>query len=341
MVGGRFVRHLALAVALPGACLLGVLPHRAAAQTIELEPSAVAACLSLPPNALDKPEYPFTAYKNDTPGRVLVDLHFTGATLRPAVEVLSSSGDDSFVGAVREHVRQLRVPCLPPGKDVHLRQEYVFQKDRQAVTWGRAIDPQDDQRRTLVRCMRHSSGKLQPDYPPDLLRQGAQGRVLVRLTFNSDDQAPTATIWNRPSASGFADAIKDWVQGYRLPCHAGEAITTNLIFVFRLDTDAFGFKPMGLLNFVAATRQIKSEGLQMDTRTMACPFDVKVMYRQPLRPNSVGVVGPADARRQPLLDWLTRAELVLSRRQEDAVFADTADIHVPCVDMAIAPDAVK
>jgi hypothetical protein len=322
-------------------------PGRAQAQQVELEPSAVAACLAPMKPGADEPadtglpEYPFAAYKSGDVGRVKVEMHFTGPDLSPVLTVLSSSGDGSFVDAVRQHVRRLRVPCLPPGQEVRLRQEYVFQPSGRAVFWGPAADPRDEGRFGLLKCMKHLSGAKAPDYPPDLLRQGVQGRVLARLRFNNDDQAPAAEVFTTRSAKGLGDAIQEWVRGYRLPCYTGETIATNIVFVFKVEGQAFGFRPMDLLAFAARAKLLKTEGLQMDTRNMGCPFDVKLNYRQPFLRNQVGVLGTSDVRRQPLVDWLGRAELDLPPRQADGVFADTADIHVPCADFAIPPEAPK
>lgn len=313
----------------------------ASAQQVELAPSAVAACLTTPPNEPGQPTYPFAAYKAGTPGRVLVELHFTGAELRPAVTVLNRDGDDSFEQAVRDHVRRLRVPCLPAGQQARLRQEYVFQADGRPVFWGPAMDPEDAVRATLLRCMKHLSGKPSPDYPRDLLRQGMQGRVLAFMRFHSDDQAPQVKVLTPRSTRALGDVVEEWVQGYRLPCHKGEAINTSAVFVFKFEGEAYGFRPLSLLEFAARAKNLKTEGLQFDTRSMGCPFDVKLDYHRPFLANRVGVQGVADVRRQPLLDWLTRAELDLLPRQADSVFADTADIHVPCADFAIPPQAAK
>jgi hypothetical protein len=301
----------------------------------------VAACLSTPPDEPGQPEYPFAAYKAGTPGRVMVELHFTGADQRPEVTVLNRDGDNSFEDAVREHVRRLRVPCLPAGQQARLRQEYVFQADGRPVFWGPAMDTADAGRATMLRCMKHLSGQPQPDYPRDLLRQGQQGRVLALMRFTSDDQAPQVKVMTPRRSRALGALIEEWVQGYRLPCHSGEAINTTVVFVFKIEGEAYGFKPLTLLEFAARAKNLKTEGLQFDTRNMGCPFDVKVHYHRPFLANRVGVRGVADVRRQPLVDWLTRAELDLPPRQADSVFADTADIHVPCADFAIPPEAAK
>lgn len=321
--------------------LWGLWATGAAAQQVELAPSAVAACLSPSAGEPDKPTYPFVAYKAGTPGRVLVELHFTGADLRPAVTIISRDGDASFEDAVREHVRRLRVPCLPVGDQARLRQEYIFQADGRPVFWGPAMDVDDPGRRVSLSCMKHVSGGKNPGYPSELLRQGVQGRVLVRLRFFSDDQAPQAQVNTPYRSRELGQLVEEWVRGYRLPCFAGQPIDSYAIFVFRFAGSDYGFKPLSLLEFAARAKQLKTEGLQFDTRAMGCPFDVKLNYRKPFEANVAGVLGEADARRQPLLAWLSRAELDVSPRTADSIFADTADIHVPCADFAIAPEPAK
>lgn len=192
MTAARFRSAASVVVA---GLLAGLWATGAAAQQVELAPSAVAACLSAPPGKPGEPEYPFVAYKAGTAGRVLVELHFTGAELRPAVTVISRDGDISFEDAVREHVNRLRVPCLPAGEQASLRREYVFQTDGRPVFFGPAMDVDDPGRRVSLRCMKHVSGEKNPAYPRELLRQGVQGRVLVQLRFSSDDQAPQALVY--------------------------------------------------------------------------------------------------------------------------------------------------
>lgn len=327
---------VALVLAAPGLWGAG-----AAAQTVELEPSALAACLQPLPQGSSVPEYPFAAYKFGKVGRVLVELHFTGAELRPAVQVLAQEGDDAFVDAVREHVRQLRVPCLPKGQTVKLRQDYVFQPDTQTVSWSRAVDLQDDVRWAQLKCLRHLGEPKLPDYPAELRRMGLQGRVLVRLRFTADDQAPEAEVLGPRQLAPLQDIIREWVRGYRLPCLGQDPVSTRLIFFFRLGDDAFGFKAMTLVQFVAQTKGWRQAGLKLDTNDMACPFQVKLLYLQPQLKNRVGVAGPPDSRRQWLLDWLANAELDASTRVAVSVFADTADIHVPCQRFDIAPETAR
>ena len=322
-----------------GLCSLSVSP--ASAQTVELERSAVAACLTLTPGEAEGPQYPFDAYKSGQPGQVVVDLLFTTPDRRPAVEVVSSSGDGEFIDAVRQHVRHLRVPCLPSGQTARLRQEYVFKADGRPVYWGEATDTEDPARKAMLACLKHTSGERAPRYPSEALRRGLQGRVLVLMRFTNDDQAPQVQVLSRPGAQVLADEVTAWVRGYRLPCHSGQPIQSSAVFLFKLEGNSYGFKALTLQDFAGVVKHLKTEGLQMDTRNMGCPFDVKLNYRQPVQPNQVGVLGAPDIRRQPLVDWLRRAELEVPARSADSVFADTADIHVPCANFAIAPSAVK
>jgi hypothetical protein len=220
-----------------------------------------------------------------------------------------------------------------------LRQEYVFGADGRPVFWGPAMDPEDPAREAQLRCLTHISGEKNPGYPRELLRHEVQGRVLAKLRFFNDDQAPQAEVLTPYRSRALGALIEEWVRGFRLPCYAGTPINTNVVFIFKFEGEDYGFKPMTLLQFVARAKNLKTEGLQMDTRTMGCPFDVRLNYRQPMLPNSVGVKGAADVHRQPLVDWLARAELDLPKHLSDAIFADTADIHVPCAHFGITPTA--
>lgn len=310
----------------------------ARAQQVELEPSAVAACLQAVKSDTELPAYPFAAYKLGASGRVQVELHFTGPDLRPAVEVLSQEGDAAFVDAVRTYARGLRVPCLPAGQQVRLRQEYVFRPGSGDVVWSRAEDTQDTVRREQLKCLRQAAGQKLPDYPEAARRSNLQGRVLAQVTFTGDDTAPQIKLHHRPVAEPLAAPVRAWLQGVRLPCHTGGALTANYTFVFRLGDDVYGFKPMSLVQFIGVSKDWRRRGIQLDTRNMGCPFDVRLVYQQPYLPNTVGVSGKPDATRQPLLDWLAAAELDLKSTALDSVYADTADIHVPCVNLDVRPD---
>jgi len=134
----------------------------ATAQTVTLEPSAVLACLTLKSGADLQPGYPFEAWKEQLAGRVKVELVFTEADARPNVNVQVALGDESkeieskalFVAAVKDHVRNYRVPCLDSkAGPARLVFDYVFKPDSQRVTWAPPQDADDERRARLLACV--------------------------------------------------------------------------------------------------------------------------------------------------------------------------------------------
>jgi hypothetical protein len=310
----------------------------ARAQEVDLLPSAASRCLQPPAEERGLPEYPFAAWKNGEKGRVKVELEFTIPDGRPRVRVLESDGPSSMVDAVETHLRSYRVPCLTPADaPARLQIEFVFRPDDRQVLWSRPVDADATQRRKSLQCVRHTSGEKAPAYPMDALRRELQGRVLVKLRFVAPDKPPIAEVYARPSAKPLADAVDSWVQGYRMPCLDGASADGIWSFVYRIEGEAFGFKPLDLLQFMGVVSGIDKQRIGFDTSAMGCPFELRLQYRQPFTVNLVGEVGASDPARRPLIEWLQAAQLNLSRRSLDAVFADFTTITVPCVKINLKP----
>lgn len=338
-----------LASALAATTLGWLLAVPVAAQQVTLEPSAAVACMTPAADARGVPEYPFVAFKSGHKGRVRVMLSFTSPDTHPAIEVIEREGDDSFVDAVKAHVRQFRVPCHDGGElPVRLRFEFLFRPDDREVFGSGPTDADAAARRAQLACMVHESGQKAPGYPDRALRAGIQGRVVARLRFEAPDQPPVAEVYTRADAeSGYksrraaemlSDPIQSWVTGYRLPCLQGRPITTTMVFVYRFEGDAYGFKPgLTLMDLLPTVRNIKLHRLDFDFNPMACPFDVAMTYYQPHRPNQVAEVGSHDPARRPFLDWLRQSVLDLPGPTLDSVFADTARFTVPCMKINLQP----
>ncbi|MDP1900272.1 MAG: hypothetical protein Q8K96_07445 [Rubrivivax sp.] len=323
-----------------GACI-GALGSPALAQDVTLEPTPALRCLTPLAEQRGAPEYPLRVFKLGLGGRVKVELEFTTPDKRPAVKVLESEGDESFIDAVKAHVREYRVPCLE-GADIPSRLviDFVFKPDDRRVIWSKPVDPMAAERARTLDCLSHVSGNKTPPYPVWAQRQNVQGRVLARLRFDAPDRPPVAEVFARPAAEGLAEHIKTWAEGYRLPCHQGGPLRANVVFVFVFEGETYGFRDLTLRQFLGAVRGIREQTLTFDFNTMACPFDVKWVYQQPFMPNAVGEVGSSDAARRPFLDWLSRVELDLPKRSLDSVFGDHVTLTVPCVKIAIKPQGV-
>jgi hypothetical protein len=295
------------------------------------------------------PEYPFVPFKRGQQGRVKVALTFTTPQTRPAVDVLLQEGGDEFVEAVKQHVRDYRVPCHDGGETpAKLVFDFVFRADDRQVHWSPPVDARDGQRKAQLACIAHESGKKTPEYPPAVLRAGYQGRVLMRLRFDAPDQPPVIETFARRSVGGsFAERnleralvshVEQWAAGYRMPCHLGSPIVTTFTFVYVIEDQGYGFKPdLSLMAVLSMVRDIRKQRLNFDFNRMGCPFDVALQYRRPGMLNLVGEVGSQDSARRPFLEWLASADFDLPERALSSIYADTARFTVPCLKIDLQP----
>ncbi len=332
-------------LALVAGLALAALPGLAPAQQVTLERSAALACLThQTPGSL--PDYPFAAFKLEQSGEVRVELVFDGPEREPQLKLLDASGSSDhaadFVQAVKRHVRGLRLPCMRPGEaPVRLEQAYSFAPDRRRAVTDETVDPLDEQRQRLLRCVKHESAG-EPGYPDTAREKEIQGRVLARLRFDAPDQPPQAEVYARRSAVLLRREIESWVRGYRMPCHQGGSVSGLWLFEFRLGSDAYGFKPLTLLELMGAVRDIRQQTLSFDTTQMNCPFDLRLRYGRLALPNAVtevltGGQRAADPARRALMRWLEGVELALPAESLDRVFGDTALVTVPCVKIDLKP----
>lgn len=314
----------------------------AQAQERTLEPTAALRCLTPPLEQRGKPAYPEAELAFKTDGRVKVALRFTKADAAPAVEVLAQEGADAFVKSVREHVASYRVPCLTEAEGPsRLEIDFKFSFDNRKVSWTQPVDPDVPGRDRQLACVKHISGERAPAYASEARRKGIQGRVLALLRFEAPDQPPVAEIFAPTNFRPLVNSVRNWVQGYRMPCLEGGPVSSRWIFVHRLNDEVYGFKDLTLLQFMGRVRGINDRPLNLDMNTMSCPFEVKVRYTQPLLPNAVGEVGDAVASREPLLRWLSSAELDITPDLREAVFADSLTLSVPCIKINLDPKTPK
>ena len=320
--------------------LVWLLCGPALAQEVVLEPSAVQRCLQPAVAERGVPAYPKVALQRRGGGKVKVELSFTTPDKRPAVKILESTGGEDFEAAVEDHVRSYRVPCLQYSEiPARMVIEFVFKADDQKVTWTDSLHAEQEAKRAMLACLKHASGESGPVYPLQARRQEVQGRVLLLMHFDAPDRAPRVEVFARPSARMLADTITDWAQDYRLPCHSGGPLVASRAFHFYLGDSVYGFKSanLPLMQFLRSMRGLSQARVNFDFNAMACPFEVKLAYFQPLRPNAVGQVGVPHPARQAFLDWLAAVELDLPGDTLDALFGDKVTLSVPCVKINLTP----
>jgi hypothetical protein len=307
----------------------------ACSQTVTLEPEAAQRCLTGP----GEPEYPFEAWKTGVRGTVEVQLRFDAPDQPPVATLKATEGGDAaegFVEAVRTHVARLRVPCMAPGAaPVRLEQVYVFRPDDRKVFWSGPRSADEAAQLEMLRCLVRPPES--PPYPERALRQGVQGTVIAVARYEAPDRPPAITLHTRPDARGLHAAVRPFLEATRLPCHRGGPLEVVMSFVFRLEGEARGLRPMTLDQLLPVVRDLRRTGLTLDTRTMACPFDVEFQFRQPHLHNVAAEVGNTDPARRPLLEFLEGLDIAVPGRVLDAIYGDTTTITVPCLQIDIPP----
>jgi hypothetical protein len=319
---------VALLAAPSAQALTGFEPARSAAQGCARPKAGGAA----------EPEYPPVQLNRNELGRVHATVTLPGGPLGPKVTISKSEGADEFRRSVEQWLERLEAPCLEAGASATLSYEFVFQPDRRKVFWSPPDDAEREAHKAYVACLRHEDGDARPDYPEEAMRSDLQGRLYARLNFTAPDRAPEVDVLHRDEAVPLARAVRRWVKGLRMPCHTGSAVLVQYTFTFVMGGDsAYGFKPLTLLDLLSLTRGIRSRALSLDTSTMGCPFELRMRYLQPKRPNEVGEVGERDPRRRPVIELLQAADLELRAPVLNSVYADTVRVSVPCIKLNLNP----
>lgn len=329
----------ALPTVLAALALLAGLP--ALANGLSLAPSPVLGCLQSTtgaPGERGAPEYPARQWNRGEAGRVLVELIFTGADLRPEVKVLTSEGADEFVDAVKAHARALRTPCLNPADiPARLRLDFVFKPTERTGSAPQPTDPDADARARQVQCIVPNPASP-PDYPMAARRYEVQGRLLVQARFVSADGPPEVTVLSRPASEVFFDTARSWAQTFRMPCFEGRPVQTEYLMIYRLEgAGSFGFRPLTLQQFLGNVRGIQQQRVLFDFNTMGCPFALRLQYLQPLARNQVVEASLPNPLRRPFMQWLEAATLDLNERANDAVFGDSVALTIPCLRLDLQP----
>lgn len=312
--------------------LLCLLAAPAMAQIVSLPPSRAIACMTPPEAERGLPVYPPVLLDRKDGAELRIELVFGGPDMEPGVRDLTEPYQSpEFLRAIRDHVRQLRVPCMPAGAEpVRIVQQYRFQHgDGRPVVALPARDQGDGERARQVQCLMRITPDKLPEYPRRSLQEGEQGSFLVRLRFTDAAAAPTHEIVAGHRSPRLRLALAEFVPGYRLPCLRGEPKEADILFKFRLEGGERTVIPdVPLRRFLQGAEFVPPA--RFDFATMDCPFDVRVTHYQPFKPHVVGQLGAALESRRDFLVWMAQVRLRMSGEQQLALLGDSFTVSVPC-----------
>lgn len=313
------------------ALLFGAAPNVALAADMALAPSPAVSCLTLPPGAPARPEYPPEALERREGGVVRVQLVFRGPDQRPDVKILHSAAVDLLDNVVEKHVRQYRVPCMQSGGPVTLLQEYAFDPDgRRRVMASATRDDADTARAAQMKCLRHKNADSRPAYPKESLYQEEQGTVLAKMHFTAPDQPPTMELVAPTPHKRLRISVKDYIAGLTLPCLRDGPIDIIIAYQFVIEGGARTLlKDIKLLQLLGASKDLATPAF-FDLNTMACPFDVRLTYYRPFAQNTVQQLDTLNPAREPLLNWLAGMTVNLSDARQLTLYGNTMIVSIPC-----------
>ena len=304
----------------------------AAAQDSVLATSPALACLTRLPGAGAALDYPPAALARKEGGVMRVALEFQGPDQPPRVTILSRPPLGNFDGAVQAHLAAFRVPCMRAGDaPVRLSQEYHFDPDQQyRVAASAPRDDADPERARQLACMSHRDGTARPDFPREARQREEQGTIIMRLRFTRPDAPPELEVVQSLPSHALRQAVLRHLAGYRVPCLGAQPLETIIAFKYLYDGGARTLlRDSNLIEVLAAARDLQKP-VQFDFKTMGCPFELRMQYRQPFAANRVDQLDTAMAERAPLVHWLEGLHLDMDQRASANIFNNKFVIAVPC-----------
>lgn len=333
----RALLLVAAAVALGGFL---VVPGQANAEPeVLLAPSEAQGCLFPAEGDRVRPVYPAEELRLKDHTTVHADLVFEGPDRRPDVEILDGNHEDAFEDSVRAYAKQLRVPCMKPGAaPVRLHQDFVFEpNDGRKVVWSAVSDQADVRRRQVLKCGTWPKGREgYIRYPTTAMQSRLQGIVVVRALFTDPALPPEVSVIDDAGSGAFVAAVRPYIDKMRIPCLQDEPVAFHMFFNFRLDGVAATkrvLKDLDLQTYLGVVSSAPSA--YFDTNTMACPFDVRLRFRQPFELNGIDELEADVPARHAFLDWLAGLKLDIEPAKAKELFGQVSTIHVPCVKLDI------
>jgi len=307
------------------------------AGTITVDSAPELACLSIIPGKSNQLVYPEDALKRIDGGTVVVDMTFTAADSAPKIKIQENQLATSLVDAVSDYVDRYRLPCLKPGEaPVKLHQAYHFNPhDSRPVMQPIYNDDRSLPYDARIECMVNVNGAKGPVFPQDVdtkreIQKYGLAKFYYQLTFTAPDQPPALEWIVAGNQKPLRSSITRYVAGLRMPCLNGTNFTTKYYNSFGIDQGARTFmKDRTLRQFVGMAAEFPTP-VVFDLNTMACPFDLRVTYRQPYERNVVLEYDKSVPGRAAFLEWLANVRLRLNEDDSVKVFMDVFTLSIPC-----------
>lgn len=312
--------------------LVAATPSSAIADEMTLALSPALSCLTLPPGAPDRPEYPPETLTRKEGGLVKVQLEFRAPDKAPRVKLLSSSKIGTLDDAVTDHVEKYRVPCMQEANGpVTLVQQYDFDPDgRTRVVASATRDSADPDRAAQLRCIQHIVPNSIPEYPMLSRQGGEEGTLMAKLRFSAPDQAPTLEWMAPPPHRNLRISVQRYATGLRMPCLRNGPIEAMRAYRFELSGSAkIVLRDSSLIELLGAAKDLKTPAF-FDFNRMSCPFDVRLTYHRPFSRNKVQQLDTLVAARVPLLEWLEELTLNFDQALSTKAFGNSTIVTVPC-----------
>ncbi|MFL6677900.1 MAG: hypothetical protein ACJ8IK_06125 [Burkholderiaceae bacterium] len=305
--------------------------HAASPVQLSLAQPAAERCLS--PAASDRvqPAYPDESLRRKEGAWIDVELSFPAPDVAPEVRFV---GDvpRSFRDSIEAYAHQLRVPCMAKGGTaVLLKQHFEFiPNDGRKVAWTAPVEPPEARRAAALKCM-VDDPKEMPGYPAESLRSNREGTVVARLRFAAPDKAPDVEFLDNGNDGRFVNAVRPYAATWRMPCLRDEPVEVMLHYTFRIEGNGkHVLNDLDLKSFIAGVKKVPAGSAYFDTKSMKCPFDVRLTFLQPWEPNRVEELEEDVPARHAFLDWMSQRQFDMPARATNPFLGQQMVVHIPC-----------
>ncbi len=292
----------------------------------------VLSCLQKGPRGID---YPAVELDRRQGGALRYSLRFTAPDLAPEIELLYRAASDAMVDEVKELLRSYRLPCMKTGWPVLAVQEFRFEPvERERITWTapRAVADRSStalaSKERLIECARPPKSKLSFDRADD-----KAANLLVNMRFENATDPPSLSVAYASVDKAVEKQVLSHLSQYRLGCalDAGKPITFQQFVGLRASGQKRLFADeVPLRSFLSSIKGIRSQHVDFDFKTMACPFKVAWTLGRPAIDNRVGELGEPNLNRTEFLAWLATLEMDLKPDRFEELLGQLMVIHVPC-----------